>query len=382
MPIVSTYYRDKVGPKWTDGRKGLTSSLTSSRQKLPYVTGPYSSYRVYYDNRTTRPSGARVGSAMQSYCNNSDSNFGFYHEQRTIQQARSRLNNSLIKGRAALGITAATANQSFQMVAKRGSQLLNAYRALKKGDVRRMEKSLGILRNSDGTINHGSLKFTKRKLPPKVRKHFNRQVARVRKKPLAYKPGTAENVWLEYTFGWVPLVADVQEVLKVRSDPFEVARSHGTASLKDINVSDAMYSRTELLAHCRTVCTAGIKITNPNTALLTQLGLSNPLVVAWDVIPFSFVVDWFFGISRYLRTYNDMAGFAYVDPVTTVTKRAVELAYDKRSNDTVAGSARRRKRMIGIVNQPRFPTFQLPTASLWLAATSFSLLSQQMRNRK
>lgn len=335
----------------------------------------------FQEGRRIPPGNFNATDQVAKYLLYDEDNLGLAHVQRSTQLARKRLNNSLIKGRAALGITAATANQSFSMVATRGSQLLNAYRALRKGNVRKMEKSLGILRNSDGTINHGSLKFTKKRLPPSVRKHFNAQVRKVRNKPLKWKKGSVENTWLEYTFGWVPLVADVQEVLKVCSDPFEVQRSFGTASLRDIVTWRQWYAIQHTECRVRTVCTAGIKITNPNVALLTQLGLNNPLAVAWDVIPFSFVVDWFFKISTYLNTYNDMAGFAYVDPVTTVERRAVGFFEDKRSSLNTVSSGRKRERMLTIVNKPKTPYFQLPTPSLWLAATSFSLLSQQVRRR-
>lgn len=379
MPIVTNYNRSYVPPK-DHGHPGNPWNLRSTRQKLPYVTGQYRTQR-FSDGPRVPVYWNSANSLVYAYISNSDSNYGLYHVQRSTQLARRRLNNSLIKGRAALGITAATANRSFGMVATRGSQLLNAYRALRKGNVRKMEKSLGILRNSDGTINHGSLKFTKNRLPPSVRKHFNAQVRKVRNKPLKWKKGSVENMWLEYTFGWVPLVADVHQVLKVKSDPFEVARSYGTASLRDIVRQSDRYYINLLEAKVRTVCTAGIRITNPNVALLTQLGLNNPLAVAWDVIPFSFVVDWFFKISTYLNTYNDMAGFAYVDPVTTVEKRATGFLEDRTSGRNTVSSGRQRERTYGIVNKPKSPYFQLPTPSLWLAATSFSLLSQQVRRR-
>lgn len=379
MPIKATYTREYIPPK-DHGYSGKPWVLRSTRQTVPYVNGAYRTVK-FQEGPRVPPGWMTAAEHIAMYLNNADHTFGLYHVQRSTQLARNRLNNSLIKGRAALGITAATANQSFSMVATRGSQLLNAYKALRKGNVRKMEKSLGILRNSDGTINHGSLKFTKNRLPPSVQKHFNAQVRKVRIKPLKWKKGSVENTWLEYTFGWVPLVADVHEVLKVASDPFEVQRSHGTASLRDIVRQSDQYANRYTECRIRTVCTAGIKITNPNVALLTQLGLGNPLAVAWDVIPFSFVVDWFFKISTYLNTYNDMAGFAYVDPVTTVNKRATGFLEDKRSWQNTASSGRLRERTLMIVNKPKTPYFQLPTPSLWLAATSFSLLSQQVRRR-
>ena len=54
-------------------------------------------------------------------------------------------------------------------------------------------------------------------------------------------------------------------------------------------------------------------ITNPNLLLANRLGLVNPLSVAWELVPFSFVVDWFSGVGNVLDGYTDLLGLSVVD---------------------------------------------------------------------
>lgn len=380
MGIVTTYGR--ANGSHGGYSQGSSGSLRSTRQKLPYVTGPYRTLRMFIESPSQGLNGLTVKPQIYSVLGNSDSNFGLHHRQRSVERARARLNNTLIKGRAALGITAATANQSFAMIANRMTTLRNAYKAVRTGNVRKLERTLNLRRNKDLTFKP-EFRFTDLKLPPRVRNHFNAQV-KAREKKGFLKGESAEGLWLEYTFGWVPLVADIGAVQQVLTDPFSVTRSHGTCTLRDVIKRQSESSADFMLeVRTRTVCTAGVKITNPNTALLTQLGLNNPLAVAWDIIPFSFVVDWFFKVSTFLNKWNDMAGFTYVDPVTTINQRVTGVLTGKRTlHGTNAGRGTLRERSIGIVNKPMYPTFVLPTPSLWLAATSSALTLQVFKSRK
>ena len=167
----------------------------------------------------------------------------------------------------------------------------------------------------------------------------------------------------------------------MKSDPFEVQRCFGTFTLTDFGDTNSPdRGRVILQKTTKVICTAGLRITNPNTALLTQLGLTNPLLVAWDIIPFSFVVDWFIPVSTYLKRYNDMAGFSYVDPVTTVIKEVLGTVMHPRYPYSIAvARGRQRERTLGIVNKPVRPHFRIPTPGLWLAATSTALLLQVFR---
>lgn len=335
MPIVTTYRR-RTGEQWSGSYKSF-GSLDSTRQTEPYVSGAYNTTKV---DVKPNDGGWSQRPRARNYLGN-DSSYGLYHEQQCVQLARLRLIRTLQKSKAALGITAATANQSFAMIATRAAQLREAYSYAKRGNVVGLARTLGV----------------------KKRKSYSKDAA---------------GLWLEYTFGWVPLAADMHAAAGVLSDPWELSRAYGTCSIEQHFSSDHGWLEESNLYRTRAVCTAGLRIVNPNVALLTQLGLSNPAAVAWDIIPFSFVIDWFLKVNRFVNTWNDMAGFAFEQPVTTVTKRFASVStvnnVKPRRYTTTVG--RRRERTLTIVNRPRIPQLVLPTPNLWLAATSTALLVQ------
>jgi hypothetical protein len=44
------------------------------------------------------------------------------------------------------------------------------------------------------------------------------------------------------------------------------------------------------------------------------MGLTNPAVVAWELVPFSFVVDWFVNVSEFLGQFDEFIGLALDEP--------------------------------------------------------------------
>lgn len=41
-------------------------------------------------------------------------------------------------------------------------------------------------------------------------------------------------------------------------------------------------------------------------------GISNPALLAWELLPYSFVVDWFIPVGNYLQNINASAGLRFV----------------------------------------------------------------------
>lgn len=345
MPVVSNYGRSSGSPQGqTPGYSGM---LSSSRQTLPYRNAPYLTLKMFID---TIPPGATNSVKPYIYTALHFKSQPSGVEQEAVQLARSRLNRTLINGRAALGITAATANQSFGMIATRTSQLLKAYKAAKKGNVRALARSLGV---------------------------------KPKKKISKYTVDDPASLWLEFTFGWSPLMSDIYQATVVLSDPFQVKRSYGTATVT--KTARTPSGKGLITNKSRAVCTAGLRIDNPNLALMTQLGLSNPAAVVWDIIPFSFVIDWFFKVNRFVNTWNDMAGFTYVDPVTTIESNVSGTEWFPRVKAipayTSTGKGRRRQRDLFILNKPVYPKFVLPVPNLWLAATTTALAVQVFKKK-
>lgn len=60
-------------------------------------------------------------------------------------------------------------------------------------------------------------------------------------------------------------------------------------------------------------------MTDPLKLLLSELGLSNPATVLWEVTPWSFAVDWLVGIGDFLAQFDAWNGINYVSGSNTLT---------------------------------------------------------------
>jgi hypothetical protein len=197
------------------------------------------------------------------------------------------------------------------------------------------------------------------------------------------KPNEAAKKWLQYHFGWEPLFNDIYEsclILEKTLGPrLVVARAtkHGDF------YRDGKYVRFSLDVpgfYIRYLMQAKVEITNPNLHRATSLGLMNPLEVVWEVLPFSFVVDWFIPIGTFLNSFCPFFGLALTDSFTTRSAFGHGRQWQKGTPDQDYGecSAWRVDRTYGI-SGPAFPvpkTFKgfSPTRG----ATAISLLVQAL----
>lgn len=123
--------------------------------------------------------------------------------------------------------------------------------------------------------------------------------------------------FLAYSYGVVPLVNDMVGSLSLLDNALErgivqVFKTGYKDSLKT-PVSYGTQYRPELLEDHEThdiSVTARCYVEWDNSMLATasSLGLTNPLFVIWDTIPYSHVVDWFIGVGQYLNGLDAMTG--------------------------------------------------------------------------
>jgi hypothetical protein len=124
------------------------------------------------------------------------------------------------------------------------------------------------------------------------------------------------NNWLEYHFGWEPLVRDIYDSLEVCNNPlnaFTRTRGSGAESWNsgfaqhniNYDINEGWLSRYS--------CWEGLTVDaihNSTTHALDQFGVLNPVAIAWELVPFSFVVDWFVNVGQVLSSYSDYAGMS------------------------------------------------------------------------
>lgn len=346
MPVTGTYKRRELsgvnGPL-PSGR--WAGELTSSRQKPPYVNAPYKTIKI---RGTATGTPNVVTGDLVSWVLDPSNLF----IDNIAGVARNRLTNKLIRSRAALGVSIASAGQAYNMISTRALQLYFAYKSLKQGRFKRFLAHLGLNPRKYGRPKKSALKDT---------------------------AGT----WLEYTFGWAPLVGDIYSAVDVIQGRYSVERSHGTCSKSESRLRKTATSENLAYRHVRVVCTSHIKVINPSLGLANQLGLVNPFQVAWDLVPFSFVVDWFVKVNKFIGQSTDMLGYDYDTPITTTKIKGVYVYSGIKGNKTASSSSgERRQRVLGIPSPPKWPHVTIPGKSLWLAATSTSLLATLFLGKK
>lgn len=136
----------------------------------------------------------------------------------------------------------------------------------------------------------------------------------------------ASDAFLEYQFGWAPLVGDVVNAVKTLNSGIPTATVRGRGSVKGLVEDGSQLTGPDNLRIDEVVETkwssshsirATVRVTNPDLALANQLGLLNPAFVAWEVIPYSFIVDYFVNVGEYLNGFTDLLGFTLEDTTWT-----------------------------------------------------------------
>jgi len=272
-----------------------------------------------------------------------------------IQAAKNRSYGRLKEGvytdEAAIGAAIAEWRSSLDTIQTRSLQIYRAFRALKRGNFSKFRKELGVR--------------------PK-RKHS---------KTVFTRPKDASAIWLEYWLGWAPLVGDIYSAMDVLGKPVKSVTVTGRASVPITwtRVFEGLYDRhTETIVGRISVQQgAKFRVINANEALAARMGLSNPAAIAWELVPFSFVVDWFVRVGDSLSAYSDFNGLEVTNAFTSVYQRGVYGCVSVSKNYGVTSHINAYnvhfRRSLGL-SLP-LPVFQAPTRlSVTRAATAVSLL--------
>lgn len=183
------------------------------------------------------------------------------------------------------GINIAQWKQSADMITKRCDQLFNFGLSVIRRDPQGIASSLGI-----------SVKKAKAIAAPK------------------YSGATTlSSLWLEFWFGWKPLISDIYGAMEVLDAPLNGNSLKVQAKVtKLLRLGQGWNSyvseriRADVVARC--VIGGDIHINQSDLHLMQQFGVVNPYSVAWDAVPWSFVVGWFVNVEQCIGSYSDFAG--------------------------------------------------------------------------
>lgn len=196
----------------------------------------------------------------------------------SLDEANSSVNQSLARfstGDVNLGNFLGELKSSFAMILNRIRSIDAMASSLIRGDFRDIERSKTFKNYPQTARGWDQYKRRMQNLPPSKR---------------------IANGWLELQFGWLPLLSDIWNATDAIRESY---RGKGSVV---ISRSSKFKTRNGLKGQ------SGVwgQVSNPGLRSLSELGLLNPLGVAWELTPFSFVADYFVKIGELLAgsTYN------------------------------------------------------------------------------
>lgn len=206
------------------------------------------------------------------------------------QKAYGRLIANISAVQSQLGADIGERKQAYTSMLARVGQLTRAARYLRAGRVNDFVSSLGL--------------YTSK-----------------RRRSIRSTASDLGGVWLEFSYGWVPLVKDIYSATQVLQQPLpnRVVKGKAQGKLAIYTPTDSYYyfDSTEYAWHLRCLLQMRISISNEWAWQANQLGLINPLSIAWELVPFSFVVDWFLPIGKFLSSLTDFVGLNVTDSFNT-----------------------------------------------------------------
>lgn len=294
--------------------------------------------------------------------------------------------------KASFGITLAESHKTFTMIGDKIRSLLRAYRLVRRGKVRSAAEVILL------------------SLSPSEQRKF-RSSSGFRKSK-NYASAVADETfssWLSVQFGWMQLLSDIRDlnnVFKNIQELSDLPRVSGFGFSKFEKTTTDSFTDVFSLGRVSTGYFRGGTRTNYHSIkgyakadyaigdldwfLLNAFGLANPAEIAWDLMPYSFVLDWFVPISNSLSALSASTGLTLLGNSISIRDEQVARidfpAGDKSSfggyvlQEPSSTFTRRLKlnRQAGFPAKPILlaPPIRYPK-SLWHAMTAAALVSQR-----
>jgi hypothetical protein len=180
------------------------------------------------------------------------------------------------------GIFTAELGKTVDMVAFRTRQLTSFMIALKKRDLNKAFKIIKVKqRKGETTV-------------PSGRSSSNTDI---------------QSLWLEARYGWRPLLKDIYDLSgAIQNLDVPRERSFKVSHFIGKSISSNSYPQYKVSGEGRYLKAIKATIKEKPFSLPEYLGLNDPEVIAWELVPFSFVADWFIPIGSWIETRAKLSG--------------------------------------------------------------------------
>jgi hypothetical protein len=240
--------------------------------------------------------------------------YGPLQAERTIPsnldaQARNELLNAIKNMNVNLAQAYAEKQKTADMVGTTAMNIANAMINLRRGNFRGAANALGV--------------------PPPRRgqSRFSREYAKRGADAVA-------GGWLSLQYGWKPAMADVfgacETLANAGREPLKITTTTKKRVITPMDFFESSKSQDKVTTRRiigQRVTTAKYGVTyqrdpHPLTSM-KEVGITNPAVLAWELIPYSFVVDWFLPIGDFISAWDATIGLNFVSGYRTLFSKSV-----------------------------------------------------------
>jgi len=402
-------------------RRQYSGTRTPGFRSLKKTALPFRPYSLVVDQRTpvsiVQFTGHDFGSGWGTWTTTGDqgSSFvnplGFSHQVSAEEQCIRSVYEKLKPIKANLALVMAERQQTVNLIGSTAHRLVHASVALGRLRFKDLYRALGVSYNerfAKNVVDFSTTKITRLNVSGReiVRSALLKRGIRLRE----YRQHTVARLpepiradillsryWLELQYGWKPLLSDVKDAVDLLASHYESNRvqyieASGTANSFDTydGVGDFDLALPKCWrGHHRTKCKYAVGLLPVDSAksALRATGITDPFLVIWEKIPYSFLIDWFLPVGAYLEALSTNSDFRFTTVNRTRFSRlnwVVSGSYEKtwwqygKYNTTAvingSGSTVRYDR--DVITMPGFPlTFKDPV-SIEHAMNAIALLSQ------
>lgn len=192
-------------------------------------------------------------------------------------------------------------NSTMAMITNRVKQLGAFAKAVARADI---PLALRTVRDASGYTDY-------------TREHRRKKgIREIRSLPASHwKSKSVGSAFLETWFGWLPTIGDIQSGLSfLGNSDLGTRKLFATARepFFEVLTHNDQIGTHEGYAFCR--IGAEFSVTNSDAFLISQLGLSNPLLTAYELIPYSWMANWFVNLDQFLQQFSIYPGTSVGNP--------------------------------------------------------------------
>lgn len=276
---------------------------------------------------------------------------------------------------------------------------------------RMFTSKVDILRTSAHALANVNLNKWSRIVQAPVTKSLAREARRAGRHKLNPQVFLAE-LWLEYRYGWLPLLSDCEALVSAFSRLVTKNPTLGRVTASTTKRSDTRTAQNGYLDGAP-LQVVGYLLTETSTSrrfilkyqldsvilnTFSNLGLTSPVLLGWELVPFSFVVDWFLPVGNALAAFSAFEGLTFksgcaisftkkktsfsIDGVFTAPEIPnVQLgSFERISASAFADSVLYSRTPLSGFPSPKLPQFKNPISTIH-AANAVALLTVLLSGR-